>query len=90
MGDRARASAKAALVCASSAYKAVGWEESWECLIAADKSRSAAMRALHALFRVHAVDKEEFDLVARASTRLRERLAELAVSMRERRTRWES
>ena len=87
--ERLREEALAVVACAAAAWRsAANWRRSRERIEAGQRAREAAMCVLYQLYRGGKVPAREFDRVAVANAGLKDALALLVMTIRERRHLW--
>ena len=88
--ERLRAEALAVVACAAAAWRsAEDWRRSRERVEKGQRAREAAMNELYRLYRDGKVPARDFDRVAVANAALKDALALLVMTIRERRHEWE-
>ena len=87
--QRLREEALAVVACAAAAWRsAANWRRSRDRIDAGQRAREAAMGALYELYRDGKVPARDFDRVAVANAGLKDALALLVMTIRERRHQW--
>lgn len=87
--ERLRSEALAVVACAAAAWRsAEDWRRSRERIETGQRAREAAMNELYRLYRGGKVPARDFDRVAVANAELKNALALLVMTIRERRYQW--